>query len=144
MSYSKPLPDLTEPTMAPFWMAAREHRLVMQRCDACSSYRWPPAPICPDCLEPGGTWTDVEPRGTIWSYVVYHRAFHPSFKGDLPYVVGEIELEIGVRLDGAVVDEPGDVAVALPVVAVFDDVTPEVTLVKWRVATEDDGRGCRL
>jgi len=29
------------------------------------------------------------------------------------------------------VDAPDKVAVGLPVVAVFDDVTPEITLIKW-------------
>lgn len=133
MGYEKPLPDITEPVMAPFWTAACQHRLVVQRCQSCLAYRWPPRPSCPECLDNGGDWIAVATKGTIWSYVVYHRAFHPGFEGDIPYAVAVVELEIGVRIEGAVVDPPGEVAVGLPVIAVFDDVTADVSLVKWRI-----------
>jgi hypothetical protein len=41
-------------------------------------------------------------KGTIWSYAVFHRAFHPGFKDELPYVVGIIENEDGVRYTGRI------------------------------------------
>jgi uncharacterized OB-fold protein len=129
--YGKPLPDIAEPTMAPYWSAAFQHRFVVQQCTACSSYRWPPLPQCPECLEPTCEWIDAPLHGSIWSYVVYHRAFHPGFENDVPYAVAIVELDIGIRVEGALVDAPDKVAVGLPVVAVFDDVTPEITLIKW-------------
>jgi uncharacterized OB-fold protein len=44
-------------------------------------------------------------------------------------------LDEGARIIGNVVGiEPTDVKVNMPVVAEFDDVTPEWTLVKWRPA----------
>ena len=91
-------------------------------------------PSCPECLDASSEWVDVPAEGLIWSYVVYHRAFHPGFERDIPYVVGVIELESGVRIEGAIVDAAGNVEVGKPVVALFDDVTPEVTLLKWQLA----------
>ena len=37
MTGARPLPEET-PLTAPFWQAAREHRLVIQRCTACADY----------------------------------------------------------------------------------------------------------
>ncbi len=50
-------------------------------------------------------------EGTIWSYVVYHRAFHPGFAAELPYVVAIVENADGVRYTGRVVGRREDVAV---------------------------------
>jgi uncharacterized OB-fold protein len=122
--YNKPIPRLDDPDMAPFWAAARERRLTAQRCTSCSALRFPGLPICPTCLERGFEWTDVSPEGSIWSYVVYHRAFHPGFA----------ENADGVRYTGRVVGRREDVAVGAKVRAVFADETPEFTLVKWELA----------
>ena len=78
--------------------------------------------------------TDVSTEGTIWSYVVYHRAFHPGFKDELPYVVAIVENADGVRYTGRVVGRREDVSVGAKVHAVFADETPEFTLVKWELA----------
>ena len=37
--YLLPQPD---PETQPFWDAAREHRLTIQRCAQCRTFRWPP------------------------------------------------------------------------------------------------------
>lgn len=132
--YPKPLPDLDDPDWAPFWAATREGRLTAQRCGSCGTLRFPPLPICDTCLGEEARWEDVATTGTVWSYAVYHRAFHPGFAGEIPYVVAIVENEDGLRFTGTVVGDRDRVAVGVPVTAVFDPVTPEVTLVKWVVA----------
>jgi hypothetical protein len=58
---------------------------------------------------------------------------HPGFRPDVPYVLAIVELEEGPRLTTNIVGcEPSDVRVDMPVEVAFDDVTPEVTLVKFR------------
>lgn len=131
--YTKPLPDVEDPDWAPFWAATREGRLTAQRCTACGTLRFPPLPICDTCLEEGSRWEAVSHTGRIWSYVVYHRAFHPGFADEVPYVVAIVENEDGLRFTGTVVGDREQVVVGAPVSAVFDAVTPEVTLVKWVV-----------
>ena len=111
-----------------------ERRRLVQKCDDCDALRWPPLPGCPECCSRASTWTPVAPTGTIWSYVVYHRAFHPGFQADLPYAVGLVENADGVRYTGRVVGRREDVAVGAKVRAVFADETPEFTLVKWELA----------
>ena len=46
-------PDLeglpADPTTAPFWRAARERRLVVQRCASCGACQFYPRPFCLAC-----------------------------------------------------------------------------------------------
>ena len=57
------------------------------------------------------------------------------FAAEVPYVVALIELDEGVRMASNLVDcEAGEIAGGLAVEVVFDDVTDEVTLPKFRPA----------
>jgi uncharacterized protein len=76
---------------------------------------------------------DISPTGTIWSYVVYHRAFHAGFKEDIPYAVALVDLGHGILMEGKVLGEIADVKVGLAVTGVFEDVTEEVTLIRWQL-----------
>jgi uncharacterized protein len=40
----------------------------------------------------------VSCQGTIHSFVVYHRAFHPAYTEDIPYAVALVDLNEGVRM----------------------------------------------
>lgn len=82
----------------PFWDGVAEGRLVFQRCNDCAFVRWPASGVCPECLSRSATWSEVEGEGTIWSEVVYHRAYAASLTADVPYRVGLIQLACGVRL----------------------------------------------
>lgn len=88
----------------PFWDGGKESRLVFQRCDECEYFRWPAAGVCPECLSRSATWTEVAGTGTLWSHVVYHRAYAAAFKDEVPYPVGLVQLECGVRLLTRLVD----------------------------------------
>ncbi len=60
---------------APMWRSMERGRLELQCCNACSSFRYPPAPVCPQCLAEASTWTPVAGRGRILSWVVFHRKY---------------------------------------------------------------------
>lgn len=132
--YAKPIPDVNDPDMAPFWAATREHRLTAQKCLDCGALRFPAIPICEECLSERYAWTDISPHGTIWSYVVYHRAFHQGFEPELPYVVALVDTDDGVRFTGQVRGPRADIAVGGEVTAYFDEATPEFTMVQWTVS----------
>jgi hypothetical protein len=131
--YTKPLPDVDDPLTAPFWAAAREDRLVTQQCGECGYLRWPPGPVCNECLTPGGEWTELSPTGTLYSYAEYHRALDPAFQADIPYVVGLVELDQGPRMYGLLRSRPGTADVGRKVSAVFEPVTDRVTFVRWEL-----------
>lgn len=123
------LPDLEHPLYGPFWAAAGERRLAMQRCDGCGYVRWPPAPLCPECLRPGGTWSDLDGRGEIWSVAVYEHAFHPSLRAAVPYACALVELDAGPRMISRVVGvDPDAVAIGLRVAVVFEEAGAGVVL----------------
>jgi uncharacterized OB-fold protein len=129
---AKPLPQIT-PEMAPFWEAARRHELVVQRCRGCGERRFPARDLCNRCLAREADWVPVSGRGTIFSFVVMHQVYHPGFADSVPYAVVVVELEEGARMISNLVECPlGDIRIDMPVEVVFEELTPDVTLPKFR------------
>ena len=133
--YAKPLPTLTEENL-PFWRACREGRLSLQRCGQCDTIRYPISHVCPHCLSAEFSWADMSGRGEVFSFIVFHRAYHDGFKADVPYNVALIQLEEGPRMFSNIVGTPNDrVMIGDAVEAVFDPATPEVTIPRFRLRT---------
>ena len=84
--------------------ALREGRLLLQRC-ACGELRLPPRAACAVCLSTDWTWHAAAGGGRLYSWVVYHVAFHPDFRERLPYNVAVVELDEGPRLITSIVDD---------------------------------------
>lgn len=133
MSHSqRPLPRIT-PDNRPFWEAARRHELRLQRCGECGRFWYPPGPVCPDCLSEHFEWSQVSGRGIISSWVVFHKAYFPAFAAEIPYAVVQVELEEGPRLISSLVGiSREEIRIGIPVEVVFDDVTPELSLPRFR------------
>jgi uncharacterized OB-fold protein len=129
---ARPLPEKS-PEMAPFWEAARRHALVVQRCRGCGALRFPARDICSRCLARESEWAPVSGRGRLFSFAVMHQVYHPGFADAVPYAVVVVELEEGARLVSNVVGcAPADLRIGMPLEVVFEDLTPEVTLPKFR------------
>jgi hypothetical protein len=132
--YKKPLPHPTAVSM-PFWQAAKRHELQIQRCGKCGAHVFYPREVCPDCLSSDLSWVKVSGKGTLYSYTVAQAPTHPAFAADVPYVIAIVELAEGPHITTNIVgSKPEELQVGIPVVATFDDVTPEITLVKFRRA----------
>jgi hypothetical protein len=59
-------------------------------------------------------------RGTVQSYIVFERAYHDAWAGQVPYVVALIELDEGPVLVSNVIEvEPAAVRVGQPVTVAF-------------------------
>jgi uncharacterized OB-fold protein len=133
------LAPVTDPLTAPFWDAARRGRLVIQRCRDCGELRWPPLVGCPECRSRDTTWDEVAPSGTIWSFVVYHRAFTTELKREIPYAVVMVELDEGPYLVGRFTGAGRSPAVGDRVTAEFTEIDG-VPSVRWRA---DDGKDAK-
>ena len=121
------------PESLPFWQGTKEHKLLIQKCRDCATHWHPPSTICPGCGSRDYDWVRSSGKGTVFSFVTYHRAYHEGWKDELPYVVAVIELEEGARLLSNLTGiAPDDVVCDMAVEAVFEDVTDEVTLPKFR------------
>ena len=132
MSVEKILPA-PDADSKPFWDGCREHRLKFQQCAACGEVRWPPSILCPQCHSQDTRWMEASGRGTIYTFAVYHQAFHPAFKGKLPYVVAVVKLDEGPMLLTNLVGRPPDsLACEMPVQVEWDDISEEYSLPKFR------------
>jgi len=130
--YLKPIPVPSEDSRL-YWAATKRHELCLQRCQECGAFRLPPAPLCPECTALGGEWTKVSGRAKVYSFVIFHRAYHKAFEKDLPYAVAVIELKEGPRLLSNIVGiTPDQICCDMPVEVTFEDITPDTTLPKFR------------
>lgn len=118
----------------PYWDAAAAGRLVLQRCDVCAALRWPPAPVCPECLAPAATWEDVEGGGTLWSLATYERAFADAFRERVPYTVGLVQLDAGPRIIATIDGAPGELAVGMRLARVTERQPADTAAPRFRPA----------
>jgi uncharacterized OB-fold protein len=129
--YRKPLPEPSESTR-PFWEGTRAHELRLQRCRDCRKHIFYPRLVCPFCLSDNLDWVTASGKGKVYSYTVVRRAMHPAFREDVPYVLAIVQLEEGPRITTNIVGvPPQEVRVDMPVRAAYDDVTPDLTLLKF-------------
>jgi uncharacterized OB-fold protein len=131
MNAAPVLPTLDE-VNRPFWNGCREGILRLQRCGRCRHLRYPISTVCPRCLDTSVEWDELGGRGTVFSFAVFRHAYHEAWRERIPYNVALVELEEGPTMISNVVGvEPEDLRVGLPVVAVFEPVTAEISLPKF-------------
>jgi uncharacterized OB-fold protein len=132
--YAKPLPHIDEESR-PFWEALKRHELYVQRCRDCGDMRYHPRAQCPQCLSPRTEWVRSSGRGKVYTFTATYQNQAPGFRESLPYIMSWVELDEGVKMLTNLVDcRPEDVKIGMPVEVVYEDVTPEVTLAKFRPA----------
>jgi uncharacterized OB-fold protein len=136
-AYSKPLPRPISPELTrPFWEAAKRHELVMPRCTTCDHLFFYPRSECPCCLSNHLEWVRVSGRGRLHTYTIVYQPANAAFRDDTPYIYAVVQLDEGPRVVSNVVQCDLDaVKVDMPLEAIFDDVTPECTLVKFKPAS---------
>jgi len=135
MTYEKPLPKPNSDTK-PFWSGCREHQLRFQKCCICGHVRWPASILCPKCHSYDTEWVAASGKGKVYTFVVFHYAYHKAFENDLPYVTAVIELEEGPHLlSNIVACNPEEVVCDMPVKVKWEDITGEFSLPKFEPAT---------
>ena len=119
----------------PFWEGCGRHELWLQRCGACGALRARPVALCPDCLSDAVEWVRASGRGTLHTYTITHQNHAPGFREALPYVLGYVDLEEGVRLLTNVVECPPEkIRIGMPLVVDFADVEGGVAVPRFRPA----------
>lgn len=132
----RPVP-VVEPWSTAYWNGAREHRLVLTRCDSCRRYVHPPQPLCSfcqhDCLSP----EQVSGRGRVYGFSIMHLTGVPGFEPPYAVAVVELDEQLGLLAVGNIVDCPHeDIAVGMPVEVTFETLPDGVTLPQWRPVGE--------
>jgi uncharacterized OB-fold protein len=131
----RPLPR-PNPTTQPFFDAAEEGRLDLQRCPRDGFFFYPRS-RCPECLADDWAWETVSGRGEIAAVTVDRLGHDPALAADVPYVVAIVSLEEGPRMPARIVDcEDQELRVGLAVEACFEAIDG-VTLVRFRPRSGD-------
>jgi uncharacterized OB-fold protein len=133
----RPAPILTDDNRF-FWDAARERRLVAQRCAACGRFRHPPRPMCPHCRSLDHDVIKLTGRGTVYSYAVLHHPQNPMF--DYPVLAALVDLDEGIRLVSDLVSvDPGAVRIGMPVEVRFAETAEDMAVPVFQPAQESEG-----
>jgi uncharacterized OB-fold protein len=132
--YAKPLPHIDEENR-PWWEAMKRHELYVQKCRDCGAVRYYPRALCPDCLSSRTEWVKSSGRGKIYTFTATYQNQAAGFRESLPYVMAYVELDEGPKMLTNIIDcRVEDVRIGMPVEVVYEDVTEEVTLPKFRPA----------
>lgn len=129
----KPLPEITDQTR-PFWTAAKEGRLVMQKCAKCATFNFHPKPWCIECGSRDLSWEAVRPTGTVYSYTVSRSVAmnYPGWQAELPVLLGLIDMDDGVRLYAHVTDcDEHTIHVGMRVGVHFESISEEAGVPKF-------------
>ena len=130
--YKKPLPVPNLDSQA-FWEGCKKHELLIPRCQNCGNYHFYPRFFCPKCLSNKLEWIKSSGKGKIYTFTIIERAGMEAFKEEVPYVLAIVELEEGVRMMSNIVKCGLDeIEIGMSLEVVFDDVTNEITLPKFK------------
>ncbi|MGE3856774.1 MAG: Zn-ribbon domain-containing OB-fold protein [Dehalococcoidia bacterium] len=132
----KPVPVPDEVTQA-YWDGAKQHKLVLQYCNACSDYQHPPHSVCRVCGGSDLASKEVSGKGTIYSFIIDRRLMTPGF--DEPYAVIQVNpveakrdtVRITTNMRDCGLE---DIKMGMPVEVVFEEVKDGVVLPQFRPA----------
>ena len=141
--YEKPLPRMHNRYAKDFYDGCKRQALLIQRCKDCGKFRFPPQPMCPHCNSMHQEWAPVSGQGKVYTFTVIP-GFEPravpmaTWPADgYPINVAVIELPDadGVHIVSNIIGcDVKDIRAGMPVQVVFDKVTDEITLPKFRPA----------
>ena len=113
-------PAVTEET-APFWEAAGEGRLVVERCTSCGAHSFPPRGMCRACRSRETELVDVPGPGRVYSYTVNHQRWLPDMEVPFAVVLVEFPDQPGARVVGRLRGcAPDEVAIDMEVEVGFE------------------------
>jgi uncharacterized protein len=122
-----PQPDFDS---APYWAAARQGHLVVQRCAVCANVQLYGRAQCTRCGSSEVEWEPASGRGTVYSFTVIRQQHVRPFRDMVPYVVALVDLEEGPRVMTNLVGcEPDQVSIGMAVRATFEPVSDEASIV---------------
>lgn len=135
----KPVPQ-PDDLDTPYWSAALDGELMVQRCADCGGWQWGPEWICHRCLSFDMKWEKVAPEGRIFSWERSWHPVHPALREHGPYITVLVELPHAdnIRMAGNLLGDPHQaVEIGTAVQAVFErhgDGDAAYALVQWKLS----------
>ena len=135
---ARPEPAPTAET-APYWEAAAESRLLIQRCQSCTRHQFYPRAFCMACLSDRLEWVESAGLGRIYTFTICRIPANPSMKDKVPYAVAVIDLDEGVRMLTDIVDCPIDqIRIGARVEVRFERISSTCVLPQFTLANLED------
>ena len=134
---TRPIPVPNEWTK-PFWDAARQVTLKLQRCQACRRFQHPPYPTCVNCMAIDLAFEPVAGRGTIYAYTIMYHAGDKRFASAVPYasIIVELDDAPGALMAGNLLGSPyTEAKVGRRVDVLFERLNDDFTLPQFRLAS---------
>jgi uncharacterized OB-fold protein len=133
---TRPIPVPNEWTK-PFWDAARQGVLALQRCRACRHFQHPPYATCVSCMAIDLAFEPVSGKGTIYAYTIMYHAGDRRFAAAIPYasIIVELDDAPGALLAANLLEAPyTEAKVGRRVEVVFERLNDDITLPQFRLA----------
>lgn len=130
--YKKPLPKPLK-WSKPFWEGAKKHKLLLKKCKNCGHIDHPPYLFCTECMHEECEWVEASGKAKIYTLTTTMLGAPVPFWNDMPYTIAMVDLVEGPRMLTQIVEaNPKDIKIGMEVEVVFDDITEEITLPKFR------------
>lgn len=130
MPYPQADPDTQE-----FWDACNQHRLVIQQCTNCKSFRFAPVAICYNCNSWDYENVESEGIGEVFTWTISHLPIHPAVEQAIPFNIVAVKLLDcgGATMTSNLVGVKNeDIKAGMRVKVEWDEVQPGVTLPRFR------------
>jgi len=139
MAYNKPIP-VPQGESDVYWQKAKQGELWLRYCNSCKEAYFFPTDICRaiPCAKPRDTkWIQASGKATLYTFAIVGyetgKAPHPGFEA--PYVTAIVELEEGPTMPTNIVMDdptPEKLQIGMPLEVVFEDITDEIALPKFK------------
>ena len=134
---TRPIPVPNEWTK-PFWDAAKQNVLALQRCQACGHFQHPPYATCVRCMATELAFEPISGKGTIYAYTIMYHAGDKRFAPAVPYasIIVEPDDAPGALLAANLLEAPyTDAKVGRRVEVIFERLNDDITLPQFRLAS---------
>ena len=98
--------EQTQPfTIEQFYKFMLQGKFMAGKCKKCGKVHLPPRPLCDKCFSKEFEWVELPKTGKLLTYTIIHVA-PPQFQGMVPYAVGIVQLENGLKIPGMIKGVP--------------------------------------
>jgi len=132
-AYNKPVP-VPQQESDVYWEKAKQHELWLRQCNSCGEAYFYPRDISPCCFSKDTKWVQASGNASLFTYAIVHRAPHPGYADEVPFVTAIVELEEGPKMPTSIVIDdptPEKLQVGMALKVVFEDITDTIALPKF-------------
>ncbi len=91
-----------------FWDGCKHDQFLLQYCNACGTINWFPRDYCVNCGKPEFTWRPAAGTAVLETYSIVYRAMNPAWESEVPYMLGMVKLDEGIRMVSRIVGHQGE------------------------------------